>query len=85
MLTNQNGASSDDLHKQIATLRADVAKLTASAADDVKDGLGAARRQALKSGRDAREGVVDAVTEHPLTAIGIAGGVGYLLGILTRR
>lgn len=85
MTTNQNGASTDDLREQIATLRADFARLSGGAVEEVRDGIGAAGRQVARSGREARDSVVDAVTTHPLAAIGIAAGVGYLLGVLTRR
>jgi len=85
MMSNQNGSTTEEMREQIATLRKDVARMTASAAEDVKDGFGAAGRQVARSGREARDGVIDAVTANPLTAIGIAAGVGYLIGVLTRR
>ena len=85
MLNVQNGATTEDLRDQIATLRADLARLSSTASDKVQDGLDAAGRQAVETGREARRGVVDAVTANPLTAIGVAAGVGYLLGVLTRR
>jgi ElaB/YqjD/DUF883 family membrane-anchored ribosome-binding protein len=85
MMNTPNGLTTDDLRDQIATLRADFAKLSDIAAESAKDGFGAAGRKVAKTGREAREGVVDAVTSNPLTAIGIAAGVGYLLGVLTRR
>lgn len=85
MANSQNEVTMEELRDQLATLRADVAKLSGTAAEGVKGNVDAAGRQVAKSGRDARDGVVDAVTEHPLTAIGVAAGVGYLLGVLTRR
>lgn len=76
---------SDDLREQIAQLRADLAKLTATAAADLSGGVEAARHQAAQSGRAAKDSVVDAVTANPLGAIGIAAGLGFLLGVMTRR
>ncbi|MFO7854912.1 MAG: hypothetical protein R6V44_06785 [Paracoccaceae bacterium] len=85
MANPDNEATMQELREQLATLRADVARLSGTAAEGVKGNVDAAGRQVARSGRDAREGVADAVTEHPLTAIGVAAGVGYLLGVLTRR
>lgn len=85
MMNTQNGASTDELRDQIATLREDFKKMSGEATQDAKDGLQAAGRQAARTGREAREGVVDAVTSNPLTALALAAGVGYLLGALTRR
>ena len=45
----------------------------------------ATRRQAAQSGREAKATVVDAVLANPLSAIGIAAGLGFLLGVFTRR
>jgi ElaB/YqjD/DUF883 family membrane-anchored ribosome-binding protein len=84
MMNSPNGPSTDDLRNQIAALRADFAKLSDAAAESAKEGVSAAGRSVAKTGREAREGVVDAVTSHPHAAIGIAAGVGYLLGVLTR-
>ncbi len=85
MMNAQNGATTDELRDQIATLRADFTKLSSTASEGVKDGLGAAGREVAKTSREARDSVIDAVTANPLTAIGLAAGVGYLLGSLTRR
>ena len=85
MSNAQTGATTDEMRDQIAKLRADVARLSAGAVDDVRERIGDVGRKAVKSGREAREGVIDAVIENPLTAIGVAAGVGYLLGVLTRR
>ncbi len=72
----KNGALTDDLREQIATLGADFARLSGGSVAAVKDGIGAAGRQVARTGRKARESVVAAVTTHPLAAIGIAAGVG---------
>ena len=85
MATPKTPEFPDDLREQIAILRADLARLTATAADDVAEGVASARRQAAQSGREAKATVVDAVLANPLSAVGIAAGLGFLLGIFTRR
>ena len=85
MATSKNPELPDDLREQIAILRADLARLTATAADDMAEGVASARRQAAQSGREAKATVVDAVLANPLSAVGIAAGLGFLLGIFTRR
>ena len=85
MMNAVHDTTTDDLRAQIATLRADFAKLSATAAEGVGDGIDAAGRQVARTGRDAKASVVDAVTANPLIAVGVAAGVGYLLGMLMRR
>ncbi|MDP4033174.1 MAG: hypothetical protein Q8P60_10050 [Pseudorhodobacter sp.] len=75
----------EDLREQIAILRADLAKLKTTAANEVANSVEAVGRKAAKSGREARESVVEAVLANPLGAIGIAAGLGFLLGVFTRR
>ncbi|EEW26673.1 DUF883 family protein [Rhodobacter ferrooxidans] len=75
----------DDLREQVAALRADLAKLTTTASEGVTEGVGAARKQVEKAGHDAKISVVDAVVANPLGAIGIAAGLGFLVGVMTRR
>ncbi|KAA0920692.1 DUF883 family protein [Aquicoccus porphyridii] len=75
----------DDLSHQIETLRADVSKLMATVSDDVSDGIGEAGRQIGQTGRDARRTATNTVTEHPLAAVGIAAGIGLLLGLVARK
>ncbi|MCC6008220.1 MAG: DUF883 family protein [Rhodobacteraceae bacterium] len=75
----------DDINAQIETLRADLAKLTATIGSDVSDGLETAGRKISESGRDARAKATDAVLDHPLAAIGIAAGLGLLLGLVARK
>ncbi len=75
----------DDLAQQIAALRADVSKLMTTVSDDVADGLGQAGRQLGLTGRDARATATRTVLDHPLAAVGIAVGVGLLLGLVARK
>lgn len=85
MMSGRNEATTDELRDQIATLRADFAKFTENASDEVKDGMEAAGRKVARTTRETRDGVIEAVTANPLSAIGLAAGVGYLVGVLTRR
>ena len=78
-------AASDDLAHQLEALRADVSKLMSTVSDDVSDGLGEAGRQIRRTGREAQATATNAVIDHPLTALGIAVGVGLLLGLVTRK
>ncbi len=78
-------AKNDDLNAQIETLRADLSKLMATVSGDVSDGLDEAGRQLGKTSRDARVAATNAVTDHPLATLGLAVGVGVLLGLVARK
>jgi len=75
----------DDFADQFAALRADVSKLMSTVSDDVTDGLGQASRRIERTGRDARATATNTVMDHPLAAVGIAVGVGLLLGLVARK
>lgn len=83
--TPKSDASSDDMARQIDVLRADFAKLTASLSADMADGLDAAGRRIDRTSRAAKDKATEAVTDNPLMALGIAVGVGLLLGLFARR
>lgn len=85
MANTYNDTTTEELRDQIATLRADFAKLSDTATDGIKESVGAARREVVKSTREARDGLAESIMANPLTAVGVAAGVGYLLGVLTRR
>lgn len=78
-------AASDDLGQQIDALRADVTKLMSNASDDVAEGLDMAGHQISKTSRNARKLATNSVADHPMTAVGIAIGVGVLVGLVARR
>jgi ElaB/YqjD/DUF883 family membrane-anchored ribosome-binding protein len=78
-------APSDDLAHQFEILRADVSKLMSTVSDDVSTGLGQAGRQIRRTGHDAQVAATDAVLKNPLTSLGLAVGVGLLLGLVARR
>lgn len=77
--------ASDDLSQQIEDLRADLMKLVATIKDDMSEGIDVAGRQISKTGREAQTTATNAVIGHPLTAVGIAAGIGLLLGLLARK
>lgn len=77
--------SDSDLSHQLEALRADVAKLVSTLSDDVSEGMGKAGRQIGQTGRDARATATNTVLDHPLSAVGIAVGVGLLLGMIARK
>ena len=86
----------DDLRKEIASISRTLSALGGQKAEDYRE---AAERLAsdavsasLKAFESARseaasleEGFERRVREHPLRAIGIAAGVGFLFALLTRR
>lgn len=76
---------SDDLSQQLESLRADVSKLMSTLSDDVSDGLGQASRQISRTSREARVTATNSVIDHPMAAVGIAVGVGLLLGLVARK
>jgi ElaB/YqjD/DUF883 family membrane-anchored ribosome-binding protein len=82
---NKAAPSPEDISAQIETLRADLMTLAATVKGDVSDGIEKAGRQIGQTGRDARATATSAVLDHPLAAIGIAAGLGLLLGLVARR
>ncbi|HBZ45125.1 MAG TPA: hypothetical protein DEO85_13950 [Maritimibacter sp.] len=78
-------ASPDDLSQQIEDLREDLLKLAATVRNEMSEGIEEAGRQISKTSRDAKTTATNAVIGHPLTAVGIAAGIGLLLGLLARK
>lgn len=78
-------AAEDDLRHQIDILRADVAKLMGTLSEDLTDGIGKAGHQITQAGHDARVAATNTVTAHPLTAVGLAMGLGVILGMIARK
>ncbi len=77
--------SPEDISQQIETLRADLMKLAATVKDDMSEGIGKTGRQIGQTGRDARATATNVVLDHPLAAVGIAAGLGLLLGLVARK
>lgn len=81
---------------EMAAMRADVSKLAthvqtlASArghamAKDVTEGMSEAAKYISQKGHDADQRVEGAVAANPYIALGLAAGMGVLLGAMTRR
>ncbi len=89
---SKTGSREESLEAQIATLKADLAALSTTIADMVKSGAGDYVRQ----GREQAEAAVDSayaygealeekITKNPLAAVLVALGLGFLVGLLSRR
>jgi ElaB/YqjD/DUF883 family membrane-anchored ribosome-binding protein len=83
--TAKSTTHSDDLSQQIDALKADVSRLMSTVSDDVSGGLSQAGRQISRTGNDARVSATNTVLDHPLAAVGIAVGVGLLMGLVARK
>ena len=89
-------ADYDAVVAEMATMRDDVSKLAhhvqtmASArgqamAKDVTDGMSEAAKYISQKGHNADQRVEGAVAANPYIALGLAAGMGVLLGAMTRR
>ena len=78
-------ATLEELTAQIEALRAEIESVASTVCDVVVDGVQAAGRKLVRTGRNTRTSVVDAVAEHPLAVAGIAVGIGVVVGLLVRR
>ncbi|PZX18895.1 ElaB/YqjD/DUF883 family membrane-anchored ribosome-binding protein [Palleronia aestuarii] len=84
--------TTEDLSRQVELLKTDISRLTETIGD-----LGRAKGRQLRSQaedqaayvRDRAEGKVDEIEQYvranPATALGIAAGIGLLVGLLNRR
>lgn len=81
----KTATSEPDIGQQIEVLRKDLAQLTAILSDDVTRGVENAGHSISQAGRTAQKNATNAVLDHPMTAIGIAAGIGLLLGLVARK
>ena len=81
---------------QLAALRSDMAKLAESLgaaagnrsqamARDISEGMTEAARYVSRTGHDVDQRLEGAVAANPYIALGLAAGVGLLVGALSRR
>lgn len=82
---SKHNSRSDDLSDRVEALRADMSKLMENVSGDVSEGLDEAGRQISRTTRDAHSAATNTVINHPLAAMGIAVGVGLLLGLFARK
>jgi ElaB/YqjD/DUF883 family membrane-anchored ribosome-binding protein len=66
---------------QIEAIRADLQNLTSTVGRVASQQMSRAQEMALDSARDAE----DSIRRNPFTAVAIAAGLGFLLGVFTRR
>lgn len=89
-------ADFDGLIAQLAALKDDMTKLTGSVttlaerrgrkmANDISDGVSEAVHYVERKGGSAEAEFEKSVTTHPLIALGLAAGIGLLIGAMTRR
>ena len=79
----KSGTSRDteDLADQIDAIRADIQSLTSTVSRIANKQLSRAQDKALETANEAEE----AIRRNPLSAVAIAVGLGFLLGVFTRR
>jgi ElaB/YqjD/DUF883 family membrane-anchored ribosome-binding protein len=71
----------DDLSAELQAIRADIQNLASTVRRIAKDELSQAQASAAESAKQAE----DAIRRNPLQAVAIAAGLGFLLGVITRR
>lgn len=86
----------DRLVAQLAALRDDMTKLSSSVASlaeqrgrrmatDISEGMTEAVNYVERKGVSAEAELEKSVATHPLMALGLAAGIGLLIGAMTRR
>lgn len=86
----------DALLAQIAAMRADMTRMAAQMTDSVtthgaamaqtvSEGITDARQYALRKGHAADVRIEHAIAANPYVAIGLAAGIGLLLGAMARK
>lgn len=82
----------DDLASLAGSVRDIGARQAGSMADNVRDAVGhAAESVRMTAGEARRQGEImatemeAAITRHPLTSVLVALGLGYLVGLISRR
>jgi ElaB/YqjD/DUF883 family membrane-anchored ribosome-binding protein len=86
----------EEVSRQLLALREDMARLAetvktiagrrgSTMAADIAEGFDEARRYAGATGRSAEARFEGSVATHPLMAVGLAAGAGFLVGALSRR
>lgn len=93
---NGKDVTISDLSDQIEILKADIASLTgtlsdygkakgAEAAKTAKDTVSDAALEARVKALDAQKQAEDFIRTQPATALGLAAGIGFLVGLITSR
>ena len=73
------------LREDLGQLREDVSSLAGDLLGVAKEGMSGAVDSAKKRTQEAADDLEEKIVEHPLAAVGIALGVGILIGAILRR
>lgn len=93
---NKSDVSIEDLSAQIEVLKSDISSLTSALGNYGKSKGEAAAESAKRTAQQARSAgeekllesqaqAEDFIRKQPATALGIAAGVGFLIGLVTAR
>jgi ElaB/YqjD/DUF883 family membrane-anchored ribosome-binding protein len=93
---NSTTGDLEEVTRQLAALRADMAKLadtvsgiagrrSRGVAADIAEGFSEASHYAEEVDAKGRAQLESSVAAHPLLAIGLAAGAGFMVGALSRR
>jgi ElaB/YqjD/DUF883 family membrane-anchored ribosome-binding protein len=75
----------DDMARLAETVKAIAGRRGGNVAADIAEGFDGARHYAETTGRSAEARFEGSVATHPLMAVGLAAGAGFLVGALSRR
>jgi ElaB/YqjD/DUF883 family membrane-anchored ribosome-binding protein len=75
----------NSLRDDLSNLRQDVSSMASDVFGAAREGFGGASETFKKKGVEMAESLEEQIHEHPLATVGIAFGVGLLVGALVRR
>lgn len=78
-------AELNTLREDLSQLRQDMSSMASDMFGVAREGVGGAVKNAKEKGAELAEALEEQVQEHPLATVGIAFGVGLLVGALLRR
>ena len=73
------------VEKLFGEQKTELKKMAAQKANTALNVAGDATTKATESAVQARDTTVEAIKERPLTALAVAGGIGLLIGVLSRK
>ena len=85
---NQSKTLQDDisqLRDDLSQLRQDVSSLAGDILGAAREGVSGAVDDAKKRGMEITDSIEEQIVEHPLASVGIAFGVGLVVGAIIRR
>jgi ElaB/YqjD/DUF883 family membrane-anchored ribosome-binding protein len=84
-VTRQLSALREDMARLAETVKAIAGRRGSTMAADIADGFDEARHYAGTTGQAAEARFEGSIATHPLMAMGLAAGAGFLVGALSRR